>query len=174
MSCGPITHACRVFLSRHHLYPGHVSRALIAAVPRDRHGSRRRLQLQGLSQGCQITNGDEFNDAYLEFHPGSGNTLLKVKRTRYWYREHGNGLADLILLKRQLPEIACLGVEPDRHRLTQLIDHDQEPFYLKSDPIVRRVRNVRRLGFPALVLTLVPIWAEGNWGYSDGGDTWRE
>lgn len=30
MSYGPITHACRVFLSRHHLYPGNVTRALTA------------------------------------------------------------------------------------------------------------------------------------------------
>jgi hypothetical protein len=174
MSCGPITHACRVFLSRHRIYPGHVSRSLIKAVPRTRHDARRRLQLQGRSHRCRIANGDEFNDAYLEFHPGSGNTLLKVKRRGYWYREHGNGTADLILLDRQLPEVVCQGLERDRHRLTQLVEHNHDRFYLGSDPVVRRVRNARRQGRPALVLTLVPIWAEANWSYSDGGDEWRE
>ena len=174
MNCGPITHPCRVFLSRHHLYPGHVSRALIKAVTRTHHDPRRRLQLQGCSGGCWISNGDESNDAYLEFHPGSGNTLLKVRRRRFWYREHGNGLADLILFDQQLPETICLGLDRDRYRLTQLVEHEHEIFYLKADPLVRRMRNAQRLGRPVLVITLVPIWAEANWRYSNGNDEWRE
>ena len=174
MTIGPITHACRVFLSRHRLYPGHVSRALADAYKRDRHDPGRRLQLQGRSRDYPIDHGDEFNDAYLEFHPGSGNTLLKVKRRRYWYREHGNGIAELSVLGRQLPEVVCLGLERDRYRLSQLVEHKYDPFYLKADPLVRRMRNARRLGRPALVLTLVPTWTEVHWDYSDGGDTWRE
>lgn len=174
MSCGPITRACRVFLSRRHIYPGQVSRALIRATPRTGHGLRRGLQLQGRSARTFIANGDDENNAYLEFHPTSGNTLLKVTRERYWYREQGNGLADLVLLGRQVPDALCVALERDRHRLAELVEHSHDPFYLRSNPPVRRMRNARRLGRPALVLTLVPVWAEKNWGYSDGLSVWRE
>ncbi|OYY66598.1 MAG: hypothetical protein B7Y49_02125 [Sphingomonas sp. 28-62-11] len=163
-----------MFLSRHRLYPGHVSRALFNARKRDHNDRGRRLQLQGQSLDYPIDHGDELNDAYLEFHPGSGNTLLKVKRRRYWYREHGNGLADLIVFGRQLPEVVCLGLDRDRYRLTHLVEHEYDPFYLKSDPLVRRMRNAERHGRTALILTLLPTWAEEHWGYSDGGEIWRE
>lgn len=131
-------------------------------------GALDRLQLQGRHWNYSIAGGDEFNDAYLESVPSSGNTILKVKRKRYWYREHHNRLADLILFKQSLPDVVCIGF--DRDRLSQIIEHEFDRFYLKSDPIVRRIRNARRLGVPAVIITLVPTWSEANWDYSDGAD----
>lgn len=174
MSHGPITHACRTFLAQHNIDPADVSRALVEAALRGDHDPYRRLQLQGTPWECWIGGGDEFNDAFLEYDPGSGNTLLKVKRRRFWYREHGTGLAELVIFNRRLPEVVCLGFSPDRYRLSQLVATDSEAFYLKSDPLVRGMHNVRRLGWPAIVMTLVPIWAEENWNYSKGAGEWAE
>lgn len=174
MTIGPISLACRVFLSRNHLYPGHVSRQLLKRLPPAYRQTTGRLRLQGKGWDHPIAGGDEFNDACIEHDPRSGNILLKVKRKRFWYREHRDGVADLILFNKELPEVVCLGLERDRYRLTQLVQHEFDPFYLKSDPPVRSMRNAQRLGRRALVLRLLPTWSDDHWDYSDGRDGWSE
>ena len=173
MTIGPISYACRIFLSRNRLYPGDVSRRFLDELELRHRGTAVRLHLQG--KGWHpIPHGDEFNEAILESDPASGNILLKVKRKRYWYREHRDGVADLIIFDRKLPDVVCLGLERDLYRLTQLVEHEFDPFYLKSDPMVRSMRNAQRSGRQALMLRLLPTWSDDHWEYSDGGVRWLE
>lgn len=174
MTLGPISSACRVFLSRNRLYPGWVSRQLLKGSPPNSRAMPGRLRLQGKAAGYPIQGGDEFNDVLIEHDLQSGNILLKVKRKPFWYREHRDGVADLIIFNRELPHLICLGLERDHFRLTQLIEQEFDSFYLKSDPLVRSMRNAQRLGRPALVLRVLPTWSDRHWDYSDGRDEWLE
>jgi len=93
-----------------------------------------------------------------------------VKRKHFWYREHGAGLAELVIFNRHLPEVVSLGFSPNRYRLTQIVVDANDAFFLKGDPLVRNLNNSRRLGWPAIAMILVPVWAEENWTYRDGAD----
>ena len=170
MTIGPISAACRTFLSRHRLSRSWVSRQLLDKMAPQHHGTVGRLHLQGKGWNYPVEGGDSFNDALIEHDPRSGKVLLKVKRTLFWYREHGIGTADLIVFNRELPEVLCLGMQPGLYRLSQLIEHASDPFYRESDPVVVSMRNAQRLGRPAIVLRVLPEWSERNWDYGAGLD----
>lgn len=174
MSAVPITRACASFLAEHEIDFERIAGTPDHLAPRDNRHRYRRLQLQGPSRHCPIPDGDEFNQAVLEHDPGSGNTLLTVKRKTFWYREYPNGLAELAIFKRQLPETLCLGIYPDRYRLKQIVVDDGESFLFASDPLVRSLANQARLGWPAIVLILRPVWAVANWNYGSADKPKRE
>ena len=176
--CGPITFAARVFLSRNHIYPGYVSRELEKASLRGRRydDDRRRLQLQGTSRNrwYMIPHGNADNHATLEYDPRSGNTLLKVARRRHLYREQSNGLAQLFLFGVTLPDVVCAAAPKGSHRLLDIVEHDYDPYYRSSNPIVISLRNDVRGGRRGLLLTVRPVWNAAHGSYSDGRHEWRE
>ena len=67
--------------------------------------------------------------------------LLALHGPKVRYREHSRGFALLTMSGQQLPETTCQMLTGAKLRLSDILDHAGQPFYLDANPLVRRVDN---------------------------------
>jgi hypothetical protein len=122
------------------------------------------VQMRGLVRGSLT---------HQRYHP---RAVLDLEYSWCRYREHLPGTSSLTLFDVPLPEQVCIGLPRDTYRLCKIIDFSRyKPwFFIRANPIVRSIRNVKRLRTmenrnrvrsEGLLFTMVDECAHEHWAY---------
>lgn len=90
---------------------------------------------------------------------------LYVVAAAYFYCEHPNETAELLLYGHTVPASACVALTAGGHRLSGIIEDNARPFYLRADPEVLAAENVSMGSESAVLLTVASPRDEANWSH---------